>query len=773
MRVKKYADIDLENVSAVEATRVLNSTDNGEVIKNNEIYKYLNVAPHIKSANGKNNINLVAFLAYLLDAKKRRNKIDKYYLEQKKKSKYEQKKERERARNAAAAQAGRDIGELPAIEDSERKESCKYDLKLFCETYFPLDFNKAWSDDHLKVINKLETAVLEKGLFALAMARGSGKTTLSEAAAKWAVLYGHHEYIVIIGATETAAQDILRSILTDFDSNDLLMADFPEVCYPINCIEGIKNRCGGQLYHGERTQMQLTMRRLILPTIKGSMASGSVIDVAGITGRIRGMKYKKPSTNKNIRPSLVLIDDPQTEESAKSREQSKKRIDTLNQAILGLAGPGESISGVMPCTVIEQEDMADQILNKELHPSWNGERCKMVYEFPTNIELWEKYAEIYKDSMIMHGNFSLATEFYAKNREKMDEGSRCGWKERFDAEKEISALQHAMNLKIRDEKSFFSEYQNEPLKNDDGAEEMLSVDFISTKINNLDRYTVPLYANVLTAFIDIHKDLLFYCVVAFAEDYTSSVIDYGTYPEQPSRYFTLRNAPVKLGDLFENAGVEGAIYQGLSELIEQICAREYLREDEVSLSLNCCTIDANWGQTSDTIYQFCRESKYKNILMPSHGRGVTASAKPFSEYRKQRGDKVGNNWRITNTNGKRVLRHYIYDTNYYKSFAHHRLAVTAGDKGCLMLYGSSITEHRQFAEHLTSEYYVKTSGRGRSVNEWKLRPNCVDNHWLDCLTGCMMSANSHNVSLIEQNFKKTTKKRKTVKMSELIKNNRK
>jgi hypothetical protein len=39
------------------------------------------------------------------------------------------------------------------------------------------------------------------------------------------------------------------------------------------------------------------------------------------------------------------------------------------------------------------------------------------------------------------------------------------------------------------------------------------------------------------------------------------------------------------------------------------------------------------------------------------------------------------------------------------------------------------------AEHLTSEYFIKTEARGRSVDEWKQRPEQPDNHWFDCLGG--------------------------------------
>ena len=107
-----------------------------------------------------------------------------------------------------------------------------------------------------------------------------------------------------------------------------LAEDFPEVSFPIGQLDGIANRCAGQLYHGERTRITWTNNEIVLPTIAGSKASGIVVRVAGITGRVRGMKYKRPD-GRSVRPSLVIIDDPQTNESAGSLEQTRKRIRVL------------------------------------------------------------------------------------------------------------------------------------------------------------------------------------------------------------------------------------------------------------------------------------------------------------------------------------------------------------------------------------------------------------------------------------------------------------
>jgi hypothetical protein len=78
-----------------------------------------------------------------------------------------------------------------------------------------------------------------------------------------------------------------------------------------------------------------------------------------------------------------------------------------------------------------------------------------------------------------------------------------------------------------------------------------------------------------------------------------------------------------------------------------------------------------------------------------------------------------------------TLARTLHGCNYWKSFVHAQLAVSMGDRGCLSLFGDSPTQHRLFAEHVTAEYRVRTKGRGRTVDEWKLRPEATDNHWLD------------------------------------------
>ncbi|MEX2187239.1 MAG: hypothetical protein WD875_10610, partial [Pirellulales bacterium] len=456
---------DPRQLRPTELCRLLNSTPLGEVINERQLHRHRTRAGlRIGDARHVDLLRYVAWMVHERHTPRPEPEGDPY----------ERLKERARSRNIALAIAGRDIGDLPDVVNPERKEKAASDFRYFCESYFPLTFHLPWSPDHLKVIGKIERAVLHGGLFAMAMPRGSGKTTICECACIWAVLYGHRDFVCLIGSDEGHAMDMLDSIKMEFDGSDYLLDDFPEVAYPIQALDGIANRANGQLYKGERTHIGWTAREIVLPTMPGSVASGAIIKVAGITGRIRGMKYKR-ADGQTVRPTLVVLDDPQTDESARSLSQCATREGILAGAVLGLGGPGKKISGIMPCTVIRPGDMADNILSRDKHPEWNGERTKMVYSFPTDEKKWQRYGELRAESLRTHGDIHVATEFYVADRIAMDEGAIIAWPERFNHD-EASAIQHAMNLKLQDEAAFFAEYQNEPLPVDAGTDDELTAD---------------------------------------------------------------------------------------------------------------------------------------------------------------------------------------------------------------------------------------------------------------------------------------------------------
>lgn len=646
------------------------------------------------------------------------------------------------------AEDPQEIGPPPEVVNPERRERCEASLERFLKIYFPWAFTMKWSRDHIRVIEQIERAVVEGGLFALAMPRGTGKTTICERAALWAILTGRRKFVTLVGATEKHAEAILKSQMTELQHNEFLFEDFPEVTYPIRKLENEPRRCKGQKCLGQGTNIVWTASQLVLATLPDELSkagNGGVVSVCGITGAVRGQKH---TTTKGVilRPSFVLVDDPQTDESARSDSQCAARESVLSGALLNMAGPGQKISAVMPCTVIRRGDMADNILNRRKHPDWNGERTKMLKSLPTNQAAIDEYADLRARLFMEERSLKEANKYWRKNRAVLEEGAEAAWPERKMAD-EVSAIQHAVNLMLRDRPAFFAEYQNEPVEEETKAERLLLAEEICRKVNGIDRGQLAGEWSHVTAMIDVQQDVLFWIVCGWGDGFSGGVLDYGAYPDQGRNYFRLNDLSLTLRKKFDGMSPEAAIYAGLGELTTQLCSRTFMRQDGTALKIDRLLIDE--GYQADVIHQFCRATPFNAIIMPSKGFGVKAGNKPLNEYEKRQGDKAGVHCRVSTAPG-RTIRHLLIDTNHWKSFVFSRFAAPMGGAGCLSLFGRDPVKHRMFADHMKAEFCVKTFGRGREVTEWAVKPGKPDNHWFDCLVGSACVASMLGCSLTGQ-----------------------
>lgn len=681
------------------------------------------------------------------------------------KESYDRHKDVTRERQYKQSLSGRDIAPLPPVAYPERRAVGMRSFRSFCELYQSAIYTFPWSFDHLRVMDAIEAAVLHGQLSAFAMPRGSGKTSLCESAALWATLKGRVRFTVVIGSDQAHAIQNLSAIYGQLIGNPLIIEDFPEVCHPLVRLEGIHQR--QLLYFGEPIHMEVSKTDLVFPTIPGSVCSGSCIQTAGITGRIRGLKHTL-ADGSSIRPDLVLIDDPQTDESARSPKQSQDRERILSGAVLGLAGPGKRIAGIMPCTVITPGDMADVILDRAKHPEWNGTRTRLLVHFPSNERLWDEYRRIRADGFRAGDMGKAGLEFYRANRAAMDEGGQAAWPERHNPD-ELSAIQHAMNLFFQDKFAFWAEYQNEPLLQELGAGE-LSADDILTKLNRYARRLVPASCNRLTMFVDVQASLLYFAVVAWDGDFSGYLIDYGSFPEQHRPYFTLKDATRTLADEFPGVGEEAQIFAGLERLLDLVAGPDYPVDGGGSMRVSRALIDANYK--TDVVNGFCRQSRHAAILTPSHGRYIGATSMPLGAIQPRPGDIVGLNWRTRPVTGFGAVRYCTFDTNYWKSFIFARLAVGKGARGSLTLFGEDPERHRLLVDHLTAEYMIPVTAKGRTVDEWKIRPDRRDNHWLDCLVGAAVAASVDGARLDEAGGPPSTAPRKRVSFAELQANKR-
>jgi hypothetical protein len=617
-------------------------------------------------------------------------------------------------------------------------------------TYLPQTFTLPFCTDQIEAVKTTQKVILVGGKHALAMPRGQGKSAICKGACLWGALNGFGRFFALIGANDEKAGESMDSLKRWLEVNELLLEDFPEVVFPIRRLERIANRCKGQTYQGKPTYIEWDSGRIVLPTIEGSAASSCAIMTAGLGSAIRGMAFTRPD-GIEARPSHVLIDDAQTDASAGSVAMTQTRKRAITRGIEGLAGPDQSLGIMMPCTVMRKGDLAEEFLDRKLHPDWQGRRTKMLYEWPARKDLWDEYWRIRNDGLAARDDGSAGIEFYRSHRAEMDAGAKVAWEHRIKPG-DLSALQTAMNLWFSDKAAFMSEMQNDPEPDDIPDQDyVLSADQIRGKINRHDRRVLLRGTTHVVAFIDVQMRALFYAVAGFGEGFTGSIVDYGCWPEQGKAWFTLREIDrtlqlieaQRLNVRPEDLALDQALFAGLQSLIDHLCGREWIRDDGQALRIGKLLVDANWDQSTKVVYHVCRQSSHAAVLQPSHGLASSASSRPLDEAKKEEGEIKGNNWRLKRSDKGRRL---VFDANYWKTFLFGRWATGQGGKGNLTLFGSDPKQHELFAAHLTAEYGVKTSGRGRDLVEWRQRPG-RDNHWLDCCAGCCVAASMLGLAL--------------------------
>jgi hypothetical protein len=666
---------------------------------------------------------------------------------------YQRHKERMGHRSREITQSAREIGPLPAVVDPARRASCENSLKLFLETYLPETFNLPWSNDHLRAIEVMQDVILNGGQYALAMPRRQGKTTLITGATLWAILYGHRKFVVVIAATKQDSVKIANNVKITIETDERLAGDFPEACYPVGRLEGINNRAAGQTLDGELTRIRWTREEIVFPNLPGQPCSSARLYCRSITGAIRGLSDKLPDGT-TIRPELVLLDDPQTERSAKSAHSTGERERTVSRAVLGLGGANKRLASFAAVTVIQQDDLAARLLDRQRNPDWRGDLMKLVYEMPTDMEFWKTYRDKRNELIRFERPLSELNQFYLDHREQADAGCVVAWEHRYEPD-QVSAIQYAMDLWAKDEDAFLSEYQNSPRRQELEGAFALTTAEVQAKVCGIPRGYVPDWAEKLTAFVDVQQDALFFLVAAWDAELRGHVVDYGSWPEQGRAYYTKADIRKTLLDHYRAATVEHALHAGLVDLLELLLGKQWQTQSRGESQLDLVFVDANWVVSTDVVYQVAR-TVGNGRVMPWHGRYVSATSQAIEAGQKQPGDKTGPGWRTTL--GKKNQRQILADVNQWKTTVSQRLRTINQETG-ITLFGDRPDTHVMLSDHLTAEFALDASSEstGRKIYEWKQRIG-RDNEWFDGLVGAAVAANYLGASMPGQQAKPERKR---------------
>jgi hypothetical protein len=484
---------------------------------------------------------------------------------------------------------------IPACVNPQRRERCLQDPALLMKTYFPKDYTRPFGKLHHALIDSIWQTAMYGGKKAVAAPRGRGKTQVVKGALCAVVLAGLVRFPVPIGPTTNHAKELYEDFRKKIMFNDLLFEDFPEICAPVRALEGAPQRAGRQHIDGVLTRIQWTADGLRLADVPEKYRGP--IDYGGVRLEYRGLDAAIRGINRDgDRPDFVPIDEPETRESAKSDSQIEDRENAIEKDIAGLAGEDKELSQVMITTVQNRKSNSFKYTDPEIKPSWMGERFGWVEKWPEEWKkedgLWHTYTAMRaKDQRNGDRYGRTATQFFLENRAAMELGGELladNYKATVLKDGWItvhSAWQVVFNA-IADTSydAFCTEYQNDPPEAEQIQTMDLTYQHVSGCLSGLQRQELPPWAKYVTRGIDMGKVNCWYVDIAFAEDGTGSVIDYGKFMTHgltvsssdsaielamltALQSFVIENTPYKIDLTFVDSGYKpDAIYEACRRL---------------------------------------------------------------------------------------------------------------------------------------------------------------------------------------------------------------
>jgi hypothetical protein len=602
-------------------------------------------------------------------------------------------------------------------------------------------FDQPFSKDHKLVLAKIEEAINNGGLFALAMPRGHGKTTILKWATLYCMLTGRRSFVVVVAATTEMAQGIIEFCRQQIQESETLDAHYPHVTTYARATDGKAIKAKFQLRSdGKSSGIQWSKNTLVFPEVldkngKPYPSNGAILEGHGLTGAIRG-KWKDTKSGKTIRPDFVLCDDPQTRESAESESQCNMRERIITGDVLGLAGPRKKIAAVMPCTIIKRGDLSDRFLDHEKHPEWSGVTTQLVNKWPDAQDtLWEDYGRLYRDGIADGDGPAAATEFYAEHRKEMDKGADVSWEHRV-RDGELSAVQTAENLLIESGDQFWAEYQNDP-KALISTVYTLTPELVQSRTDDKRAAgVVPEWAQHIIAATDVNPSYaLSSTIVAFGEDQRAAVLWYGLY----------KSAPIPIDG--EATAIEKSrkIYDALAKHGRELAA--------LPCRPDAWVIDGG-GSPQGTVVRFASSSVDICGL-----KAVCSFGRGWRNYRPttRQGRKITVREQLHHVHVRRDEQWIVYNADYWREIAQRGWTGEVGSGGsCTLPKG----RHQEFAEQICREQLeAKDEVGGREVWIWNTLPGAHD--FGDCMQMAYMGEAliGKGTGAMTQNRKRKVRKR--------------
>lgn len=307
-----------------------------------------------------------------------------------------------------------------------RRWLAERDIQAFVQLYFSDEFYLDFAPVHLDMLQDLQTirdrqVSKQSGVkIARAYPRGHSKSSFySRILPLHGFLYGWSKLTVLLANNDDAAKRLLSNIRNAIETNEQIKEDFPDI--------------KGKQWGNERLESK----------------DGNAIVGYGVgSGSIRGISNP-------YRPSLIIADDIDDDKSVRSLAELANNREWFDKSVLYL---GDNVtyttSFVVIGTIIRKTSLLQYILDS---PDFNKDIRRAILSFSENTQLWEQWEQWILDRARNNDapRDPESDSFYQGHKEELLRGTKVLW-DRPDA------YYRAMVSKLRNEKAFWSEEQNDP-----------------------------------------------------------------------------------------------------------------------------------------------------------------------------------------------------------------------------------------------------------------------------------------------------------------------
>lgn len=261
----------------------------------------------------------------------------------------------------------------------------------WAQRYLPHYLKDAPSVLHEDICKKFESFHKTRGKKkAIVAPRESAKSTwLTKIYTLYATVHGIEPFIILLADTATQSIQNLLSIRNELEENDRLAVDYPWAC-------GM-----GEVWNENHIVTK----------------NGVTIKAMGRGSKIRGR------TARENRPSLMILDDIENDESVESEKRRKKTLEWVKRAVIPAGNRNTNFIGVG--TALHREDWLQMIKRNKLK-GWEFDEYKSLIKEPTRKDLWLQWEAIYNDPN-NRNRIDSAYDFYLKHKADMDKGAAVLW----------------------------------------------------------------------------------------------------------------------------------------------------------------------------------------------------------------------------------------------------------------------------------------------------------------------------------------------------------